>query len=55
MVDIFSAIITSNITPIDFSKMIHKKDDKLLRENFRAIELLSIPGKILLEIVLKSY
>ena len=43
-------------TPKDFSKMIispiHKKGDKLIRENYRAISLLSIPGKIFLRILL---
>ena len=31
---------------------LHKKGNKLLRENYRAIALLSIPGKIFLHILL---
>ena len=54
---IFNKILTSEKTPADFSKMIvtpiHKKGDKLLRENYRAIALLSIPGKVFLKILLE--
>jgi hypothetical protein len=32
---------------------IHKKGDKLMRENYRAISLLSIPGKVFLQILLQ--
>jgi hypothetical protein len=54
---IFNTIWVSEKTPQDFSKMIvtpiHKKGDKLNRENYRAISLLSIPGKVFLQILLE--
>lgn len=54
---IFNKIMEQVKTPTDFSKMIvtpvFKKGDKLLRENYRAIALLSIPGKVFLTILLK--
>ena len=53
----FNAILASNKTPVDFSKMIvspiHKKGEKLLRKNFRTIALLSIPGIFLKIFVLE--
>ena len=54
---IFNSIIEQSKTPRDFSKMIitpvFKKCDKLQRTNYRAIALLSIPGKVFLTILLK--
>ena len=54
---IFNKILSSEKTPMDFSKMIvspvYKKGDKLLRDNYRAIALLSIPGKVFLKILLE--
>ena len=54
---IFNLILSSEKTPSDFSKMIvcpvYKKGDKLLMTNYRAIALLSIPGKIFLKILLE--
>ena len=53
---IYGVVWKDETTPKDFSKMIispiHKKGDKLTRENYRAIALLSIPGKIFLHILL---
>ena len=53
---IFNTIIKQSKTPTDFSKMlvtpVYKKGNKLLRENYRTIALLSIPGKIFLHILL---
>ena len=55
---IFNKILEQTKTPSDFTKMIvtpvFKKGDKLLRENYRAITLLSIPGKVFLTILLKK-
>ena len=46
---IFNSIWSQEKTPEDFSRMIvlpiHKKGDGLLRDNYCAISLLSIPGK----------
>jgi len=53
---LFNKIIISEKTPDDWSKMIitpiHKKSDKLKPENYRAIALLSIPGKIFCKIMI---
>ena len=53
---IYGVVWKEEKTPKDFSKMvispIHKKGDKLTRENYRAISLLSIPGKIFLRVLL---
>ena len=53
---IFCTAWSQEKTPHDFGKMIvspiHKKGDKLPHENYRAIALLSIPGKIFLKILL---
>jgi len=53
---IFNLAWRAERTPQDFSKMIvspiHKKGDKLMRENYRAISLLSIPGKIFLRVLM---
>ena len=53
---IFNLIWTSEKTPADFSRMIvspiHKKGDRLKRDNYRAISLLSIPGKVFLHILM---
>lgn len=53
---IFNLALRSGKTPQDFSRMIvspvYKKGDKLARENYRAISLLSIPGKIFLRIIM---
>ena len=54
---IFNKILTNEKTPEDFSKMIvlpiHKKGDKMERSNYRAIALLSTPGKVFLKILLE--
>ena len=51
----FNTIWVGERTPSDFSKIvvspIHIKGDKLVRANYRAISLLSIPGKIFLRIL----
>ena len=55
---IFLKIVNEENTPLHFSKMlvapIFKKGDKCLPENYRAISLLSIPGKVLNKIPLKK-
>ena len=54
---IFNLILKQEATPQDFSKMvitpIHKKGDRLDPQNYRAIALLSIPGKIFLRILVE--
>ena len=54
---IFNSIWENEKTPTDFSKMvispIHKKGDRSVRANYRAISLLSIPGKIFQRILSK--
>ena len=53
---IFNLIWNVESTPKDWSRMvvtpIHKKGDKLNPENYRAISLLSIPGKVFCRILL---
>lgn len=53
---LFNKIITTETSPDDWSKMIitpiHKKGDKLNAENYRAIALLSIPGKVFCKILM---
>ena len=57
LLKVFGTILAFEKTPIDFSKMIvcpvYKKGDKFLMSNYRAIALLSIPGKIFLKILLE--
>ena len=54
--NIFNLIWNVESTPKDWSRMvvtpIHKKGDKLNPENYRAISLLSIPGKVFCRILL---
>ena len=54
---IFNKIWDSEKTPKDFSRMIvtpvHKKGDRHSPQNYRAIALLAIPGKIFLRILLE--
>ena len=54
---IFNTIWKIEKTPMDFSRMvvtpIHKKGDVLIRKNYRAIALLSIPGKIFLRVLME--
>ena len=53
---IFNAIWVQEKTPKDWARMlvtpIHKKGDKLNPGNYRAISLLSIPGKVFSRILL---
>ena len=53
---IFNLVWNSGKTPKDWAKMlvtpIHKKGDKLTPGNYRAISLLSIPGKVFSRILL---
>ena len=53
---IFSKILKEETTPIHFSTMlitpVHKKGDKSMPQNYRAIALLSIPEKVLNKILL---
>ena len=52
-------IITTEDTPSQFSKMlvtpVYKKGDIGKQENYRAIALLSIPGKVLNKILLNKF
>ena len=54
---IFNEIWRCDKTPKDFSRMIvcpvYKKGDRQCPENYRAISLLSIPGKIFLRILME--
>ena len=56
---VFNKIIKTEKSPEHCSKMsitpIHKKGDKLNEENYRAIALLSIPGKVLNKILMCRY
>ena len=55
---IFTKILKEETTPIHFSTMlitpVHKKGDKSMPQNYRAIALLSIPGKVLNKILLSK-
>ena len=55
---IFNSIWSQEKTPEDFSRMIvspiHKKEDILQGENYRAISLLLISGKVFLQIILNK-
>ena len=55
---IFSKILKEETTPIHFSTMlitpVHKKGDKSMPQNYRAIALLSIPGKVLNKILMSK-
>ena len=55
---LFNAVLTKNEVPTEWSKMlvtpIHKKGDTSNPENYRAISLLSIPGKVFNRIVLNK-
>ena len=55
---IFCKIWDEEISPSDWQKMlvspIHKKGDKLDPANYRAISLLSIPGKVFSRILLNK-
>ena len=57
LVTLFNKIITTEKTPKDWSNMIitpiYKKGDKLKPENYRAISLLSIPGKTFCKMLIK--
>ena len=56
---LFNKIIKTEKSPEDWSKMIttqiHKKGDTLNAENYRAIALLSIPGKVFCKILMCRY
>ena len=56
LTNLFNKIIVTENPPNDWSKMIitpiHKKGDKLNAANYRAIALLSIPGKIFCKILM---
>ena len=56
---LFNKIINTEKSPEDGSTIIitqiHKKDDKLKEENYRAIALLSIPGTVFCKIMMCIY
>ena len=59
LIILFNKIIKSEISPEHWFKMIftliHKKGDKLNADNYRAIELLSIPRKVFCIILMCRY
>ena len=56
LVKLFNQVIESEVPPRDWSRMmvtpIHKKGDKMDPNNYRAIALLSIPGKVFCRILM---